>query len=84
MAATSKFACPCCGFLTFEERPPGTYDICPVCFWEDDFVQFKDPTSCCGANGVSLEEARENFERFGVSEERFKHLVRLPTPDEIP
>lgn len=29
-----KFACPCCGCLTLAER--GAYDICPVCFWEDD------------------------------------------------
>jgi Cysteine-rich CPCC len=28
------YACPCCGFLTLDER--GGYDICPVCFWEDD------------------------------------------------
>ena len=29
-----KFACPCCGCVTLDER--GTYDICPVCFWEDE------------------------------------------------
>lgn len=29
-----KYACPCCGCLTLDER--GGYDICPVCFWEDD------------------------------------------------
>lgn len=29
-----KFTCPCCGCLTLDER--GGYDICPVCFWEDD------------------------------------------------
>ena len=29
-----KFTCPCCGCLTLNER--GAYDICPVCFWEDD------------------------------------------------
>ena len=29
-----KFACPCCGCRTLNER--GAYDICPVCFWEDD------------------------------------------------
>lgn len=36
-----KFACPCCGCLTLEER--GGYDICPVCFWEDDaYIIIKD------------------------------------------
>lgn len=29
-----KIACPCCGCLTLDERC--AYDICPVCFWEDD------------------------------------------------
>lgn len=29
-----KFVCPCCGCRTLDER--GVYDICPVCFWEDD------------------------------------------------
>jgi hypothetical protein len=26
--------CPCCGYYTLDGR--GGYDICPVCFWEDD------------------------------------------------
>src|SRR3569833_2977032 len=28
------FRCPCCGVRTLIER--GGYDICSVCFWEDD------------------------------------------------
>ena len=28
------FKCPCCEYLTLDSR--GEYDICPVCFWEDD------------------------------------------------
>ncbi|WP_286674588.1 CPCC family cysteine-rich protein, partial [Clostridium sp. ZBS4] len=28
------FACPCCLYQTIKER--GRYEICPVCFWEDD------------------------------------------------
>ncbi|WP_248129036.1 CPCC family cysteine-rich protein [Pseudomonas sp. W2Aug9] len=26
------FTCPCCGYAVFEEHP-GSYDICPICFW---------------------------------------------------
>ena len=34
-----RYACPCCSYYTFEEKPSGTYYICPVCYWEDDIVQ---------------------------------------------
>ena len=43
------FPCPCCGFLVFEE-PPGSYDICPVCKWEDCAVQLRHPDSPYGPN----------------------------------
>lgn len=26
------YACPCCGYLTLDER--GGYEICSVCFWD--------------------------------------------------
>ena len=29
-----KVICLCCGYRTLDER--GVFDICPVCFWEDD------------------------------------------------
>ncbi|MEH7657210.1 CPCC family cysteine-rich protein, partial [Bacillus velezensis] len=34
-----KYTCPCCGYRTIEEEPPGTYEICNICYWEDDEVQ---------------------------------------------
>lgn len=75
--------CPCCGSLTLE-GDEGDYDICPVCFWEDDPLQLRDPTYAGGANAVSLEQARHNYQRYGVSEERFKDDVRPPSPEEQP
>jgi hypothetical protein len=83
-AAGRLFACPCCGFLTLFEPPPDTYAICKVCFWEDDGVQFDDPDFRGGANAVSLNEARENYRRLGVSEPRFREYVRPPFPEEDP
>ena len=80
----SKYACPCCGYLTLDEEPGGSYDICPVCFWEDDYVQFQDPDYVGGANGVSLRQAKANFSSFGASERRVIPLVRPPQRDEIP
>ncbi len=79
-----KFACPCCGYLTLDEEPPGTFEICPVCEWEDDNVQHNDPNYRGGANTVSLREARENFQRFGASDIARKARVRPPRPDEMP
>jgi hypothetical protein len=78
----SRFACPCCGFLTLNEKPPGTFAICPVCFWEDDDAQFRDPTYAGGANRVSLGEARRNFIDFGAAMREFQEQVRAPLPEE--
>ena len=46
-----RYACPCCGFLTLDEAPPGTFAICPVCFWEDDDVQFRHRTGPAAPTG---------------------------------
>jgi Cysteine-rich CPCC len=59
------FACPCCDHRTLDEPPPGTYDICKECGWEDDYVQFHDVNHRGGANIESLREARENYVRYG-------------------
>lgn len=78
-----KYTCPCCGYKTLDEAPPGTYEICPVCYWEDDAVQFKNPDFAGGANQVSLRQAQQNYIRFGASEKRFQgNMRRANTSDE--
>ena len=57
-----KYICPCCGHKTLPEQAGGTYEICPVCGWEDDPVQLRDPDFEGGANKLSLNRAREQFE----------------------
>ena len=47
--------CPVCGKHLFEES--GAYEICPVCGWEDDPVQRREPDLIGGANKLSLYEA---------------------------
>src|SRR5258707_1871191 len=70
-----KLPCACCGYLTLDDSA-GSYEICHVCFWEDDPVQLLDPWYVGGANKVSLQEAQENFSKFGVSEKRFKNNIK--------
>jgi len=79
-----RYACPCCGFLTLHQPPPGSYELCPVCYWEDDGVQFADPDYEGGANTESLKEARANFRRLGASSPNAVSRVRAPRPDEQP
>ncbi|MCB9261331.1 MAG: hypothetical protein H6607_02990 [Flavobacteriales bacterium] len=76
LTVNSKFACPCCGHKTFTEKPNGTYDICPVCFWEDDPIQLDDPYYEGGANTISLRQAQKNFIEFGACDEEMKRNVR--------
>lgn len=78
-----KYKCPCCGFYTFNERPDGSYDICPVCFWEDDYIQLNDENFAGGANKVSLVQARKNFLEFGACEWEMKKYVREPLEYEL-
>ncbi|MFN3326555.1 MAG: CPCC family cysteine-rich protein [Bryobacteraceae bacterium] len=78
------YPCPCCGYLTIGEQPPGTFEICAVCGWEDDNVQFEDPNYAGGANKVSLNQARQNFATFGAKSQEAVKWVRKPLPEELP
>ena len=66
MTTEERFACPCCGYKTFFEKPNGSYDICDVCFWEDDSIQNDSPDYAGGANKPSLRQAQKNFMEFGA------------------
>lgn len=77
-----NFPCPCCGYKTFEEKPDGTYAICPVCFWEDDPVQLNDIDYEGGANRVSLRQGQRNYLEFGACEREMVTHVRKPRADE--
>lgn len=84
-----KYKCKCCGHYTLKDKPldpniyPGTFEICPVCFWEDDALQFLNPDMAGGANHVSLNQARKNYLEFGACERRVLKFVRLPLEDEL-
>ncbi len=64
-----RYTCICCGYKTLEEKPPGTFLICPKCLWEDDDAMASNPDLWGGANNVSLRSAQHNVIKLGVSEE---------------
>ncbi len=76
--------CPCCGHLVFdvEDGWPGSYAICPVCFWEDDLVQLRWPFMPGGANRVPLVEAQQNFRAYGACDQHGRRFARPPADDE--
>lgn len=54
-----NYKCPCCHRNVFKELH--CYEICPVCGWEDDPIQFDDPDFSAGANDLSLNDYRKHF-----------------------
>lgn len=81
--AFGKHPCPCCGFFTLDEKPDNTFQLCPVCLWEDDGIQLHDPDYEGGANTMSLHQAKENYRTFGAVEERVLEFVRQPLEEEM-
>ena len=84
MTDQTRFPCACCGYLTLTEPGPNTYEICPVCGWENDRLQQEDPSLDVGANPVTLEVARQTFARIGASTEDLVGRLRAPRPEEQP
>lgn len=60
-------ACPCCGYDTLDQR--GDWDICPVCWWEDDGQDNYNANKVLGGPNkkISLTRARMNFITVGIS-----------------
>lgn len=71
--------CPCCGYRTLPDR--GAYDLCPVCWWEDDAAQI-DAESLDGPNGTTLAEGQRLYQRYGASALHGVHEVRPPASNE--
>src|SRR5256886_1253860 len=78
-----RYRCPCCACRTLEER--GAYEICPVCFWEDDGQDDADADTVRGGpnSDLSLTRARQNYRAFGACDRRSLERVRKPTPGEM-
>ena len=64
-----RFYCVVCGYRTLESEH--NWDICPICFWEDDVVGGIDTTSSAN-EGMWISEAQANFIKFGAVSERLR------------
>jgi hypothetical protein len=78
---SAPYPCPCCGHLVFAD-PPGSEDICMICFWEDDATQLRFPTLADATNLMSLADAQRSYIKLGAIDERFVEDVRKPTEEE--
>ncbi len=65
------------------DEPPGSFDICEICFWEDDIVQLAFPDLAGGANKCSLIEGQQNYATFGACERRILPHGRSARRDDI-
>ncbi|MHC4744192.1 MAG: CPCC family cysteine-rich protein [Planctomycetota bacterium] len=73
-----EYTCPCCGFFVFSE-PAGSYEICPICGWEDDAVQLRFPGMSGGANSESLYESQaRTLEDYPIDVMEAEGIARDP------
>ncbi|MEH2138375.1 DUF6714 family protein [Nostoc sp.] len=84
MHTEELYPCPCCGYKTLDTKPPGTYLLCPICFWEDDGETI-DSYGCSwvGSNQVSLRQAQRNYIAFGACEPEWLDYVRSPRDNDL-
>lgn len=69
--------CPVCGYDTIPNI--GKYNLCDICYWEDDSIQRDNPDSDVGANNTSLTQARKTYREVGACESRLTGYTRKPT-----
>ena len=51
--------CPVCKQHEFEED----FDLCPVCDWQYDRVQYNDPDYWGGANKLSINDYKKEWQK---------------------
>jgi hypothetical protein len=80
MYSVKAYPCLCCGYKTLTKEPPGSYEICPICFWEDSVPD--ESWQHATSNGVGLIQAQRNFVAFGACESQWLDAVRRPTEED--
>lgn len=80
-----RYKCKCCGYFTLigETEEDVMWDICPVCFWEND-ISGNNPDQFSGANHMTLLQGRENFKKYSACDIKMISHVRTPKAEELP
>ncbi|WP_313526887.1 CPCC family cysteine-rich protein [Anaerotignum sp.] len=76
--------CPCCGYITVPNHGDALAYICPVCLWEVDLFIKSDKEPSDQNHGLTLEQGRKNFERFGAVLSPLRKYCREPRVEEMP
>ena len=80
-----EYPCPCCGCKTFPVPAADALAyICPVCLWENDVFTTSDDEPSDENRGMTLNQGRAAYRRFGAVREEFLPYVRKPLPEELP
>ncbi|MGL4737427.1 MAG: CPCC family cysteine-rich protein [Cellulosilyticaceae bacterium] len=82
--AKKTYPCPCCGYHTFPvPKEDAIAYICPVCFWENDVFTSSDDEPSDENHGMTLNEARRNYKKFGACSQDMLRHVREPRSNEL-
>ncbi|MDO5292506.1 MAG: CPCC family cysteine-rich protein [bacterium] len=65
MDSYKRYQCACCRNYTLEKMSTGTSEVCSICGWKDDQMQYDNPDYTHGANELSLNQARMKYFRIG-------------------
>ena len=70
----ARYPCPCCGNYTFDDEKDAFFEICEVCCWQNDLRDLLRPSSA--NQGMTLYEARKNYQEHGVADISFRDYVK--------
>lgn len=77
MVPEGTHQCPCCDYYTLTGR--AGFEVCPICYWEDDGQDLGELDVVSGRNHITLRQARKNFLAIGASDQAALSLV-APAP----
>ena len=76
--------CPCCGYITIPNHGDALAYICPVCFWEIDLFIQSDNEPSDQNHGLTLQESKNNYMKFGAVLLHLKQYCRNAKDHEQP